>query len=158
ERILQDEIEAAIFSLASEQTYPQSLSALEVIGKLGQHGETARHVKAADADGNVFLAERHSQIHSPRKLVRLHTDQNHERLITGFDRLRVLSRPYPLIGRVKGGDDQGGTGAEHVALPAILCNTVEARGGVGGNRRSKPLDWVAVVAVMGGLDHDEVEC
>ena len=130
----------------------------EVLGQRRQHGQAAGHVETADANRNVLVEEGPRQIDGARKLIGLNAHECDQRLVSGPDRFEDFGRRDTLIGFVEGGDDDVCGSAEHLALAAILGDAVEAGKRVRGNRRQQPLNRVAIVVVMGGLNHDKVEC
>ena len=74
ERVAQHGVEPA-FRLAGEQAASQRLRLAQICGRLRQHGEAARHVEAADGDGDAAAAKAPRQVEGARKLVRLHADE-----------------------------------------------------------------------------------
>src|SRR5579862_3387262 len=93
-----------------------------------------------------------------RILVRLHADQADETEIAvgahlGNDALDA----HPRIGLVDGDDVDIDVGPEHLALRAIVDQSVDGGQRIRRHRRAEPADDIAVVVVMRRFDQDHAE-
>ena len=111
-------------------------------------------MEAADRDLHAELAKRPRDVHRARILVRLHADDADQAAIAADD-ARDAFGPDAGVGLVEGGDVDLDIVAEHAALAAIQRQPVQNRQRVGRNRRTPPLDDIAVVVVMRRLDQHE---
>jgi hypothetical protein len=115
-------------------------------------------VKAADAHLYARSAQRFCDVHGARILVGLNADQRHEAVAAAFaDLADDALRPDAGIGLVARGDADLDVLAEHFAPGAVEREPVQRRQGIGRDERTKPLDDVTVVVVVGGLDQKQME-
>ena len=144
--------------LAGEERDTEIHRLLQLGRELRQHRDAAANVKPADADWNARGAERPRNVDGPRKLVALHADQGDQPTSVRFaDLPDDAVGPDPRVGLVPGGDPDLDVFAQHPPLSAVERKAVHRRQGIGRNRRASPLDDVAVVVVVGGLDQEQVE-
>ena len=146
------------FRFAGEEGATDVERPLKVRVHFGQHGEAARDVETADHDGDARGPKRPGDVERARKLIRLHPDQpDHSEAAGLLDPPADFFRPYARVGFVKRGDDNVDVGAEDPALRAVGGESVEGGQGVRRYQRSKKLNDIAVVIVVGRLDQNEFE-
>ena len=92
------------------------------------------------------------------KLVGLHADQADQPAASAAaDLLDDLVGPDAGVGLVPDGDPDLDVVAQHAALGAVERKAVQRRQRVGGNRRARPLDDIALVVVVRRLDQEKME-
>src|SRR5262249_49381942 len=87
---------------------------------LGEHGEAASDVKAADAHLDTVGAEATRQVERPGELVRLHADKpDKAKAAIAGDAFDDIARPHPDVGFIDGRDVDGRSGPStwRVAAP-----------------------------------------
>ena len=115
-------------------------------------------MKAADADRQPGLQERPRQIDRAGELVGLDADQPDQCASAGAaDPPDDMIGPNPAVGLVIGVDADIDLGTEHPAPLHILCKAVQTGQRVRRDRRSEPLNRVAVIVVMRRLDQHELK-
>src|SRR6185437_15554737 len=93
-----------------------------------------------------------------RELVRLHADQpDHAEIVVLLELRDDVPDLYARVGLVHRGNVDRNVVAEHVALRGIHGQRVDAGERVGGDRRARPLDHIAVGVVMRRLDQHELK-
>src|SRR6202453_2744023 len=155
-RVEQHFIEPVLLGFAGEHRDAERLRLDDLRRKLGQHGETARDMEAAQTDLIASGAKLTRDIRSAGKLVRLHPYDAYQR--PPAPALEVADDPvreHAAIGLVVGVDLDPHTGAQNLALAGVLGQAVHAGECVGRQRRAEPLDRIAVIVIVRRLDEDE---
>ena len=155
--IAQHLIEPALLGFARKERNPQRLRVAHLARNFRQHGDAARYVKAADTYGEVRVEEWPREINGPRKLIGLHTNQRDHRPPPLAYFTNDLVRPHAAIGFIKRMEMNCDTGTEDFARLGILREPVQACQCIGWKSRSKPLNGIPIVVVMGRLDHYQME-
>src|SRR5262249_30986626 len=151
-------IEATGLGFTGEEADPERLRLAHLGWHLRQHGETARNMEAAECDRPTRGEEGSRQVNSARELVRLETHERDQRVAPLLcDLANDLLGSYPTIRLVVGMQPDIDMGSKHGSLLRILGERVHTGQGVRWDRRSDPLNRVAVIIVVRWLDHDEVE-
>ena len=114
-------------------------------------------MEPADAHHDAALAQRAGDVERAGKLVGLHAHQHHQPDIGGPDEGGDPGGIDAGIGFVEAVDLELDIRAQGLLLGAGLGEPVEHRQGVGRDCRSVPLNDIAVVVVMRGLDQHEAE-
>jgi hypothetical protein len=115
-------------------------------------------MESPDADRKAGGEERPGEINGAGKLVRLHADQANQRFAPLFaDELDDPIWANPPVGLVISIQTDFDGWPEYLPPTSILRQAVQAGECIGGNGRPEPLDGVAIVIVMRGLDHYEME-
>ena len=123
-----------------------------------QHREATADVKPADADRDPGGDERPGDVHGARELVGLHADEADEppsarRADLPDDRVG----PDAGVGLVLDGDADLDVLAQHPPRGAVEREPVQRRQRVRRDRRSEPLDDIALIIVVGGLNQEQLE-
>ena len=155
--VAQHLLQAAFLRLAGEEEDAHLLGPAHIRIALGQHGDGAGDMKAPDAHHDAPLPQRPGDVEGAGKLVGLDADQHHQADIGGPDEGGDPAGIDAGIGFVEAVDLELDILAQALLLGAGLGEPVEHRQGVGRNRRSVPLDDIAIVVVMRGLDEHETE-
>jgi hypothetical protein len=113
-------------------------------------------MKSSQADWNVCRAQRAGYIHGPRVLIRLNADHSNQGALA-FELPHQSVHADPRVCLIHGRDDDLDIIAQHAPLPAIQRQAVEDGQRIRGNRRTEPLNDVAIVVVMGRFDEDYLE-
>ncbi len=156
ERVLQQRVDQPL-GLAREQRHAEVDRRLQIPRQFIEHRQAAADVKAADHHLQPARPQFARHVHGARKLVALHADQEHH----------AVARPGDARGHTVGRDQrvalvpaveaQRDVGAEHAAFGGVHDDREEAGQRVRRDRGFPPLDDVAVVIVVRGLDHLDVE-
>ena len=118
--ILEHFIQAAL-RLARKDGDAEVLGLPNVGRQLGKHGHASTDVKTANADLHSSSPQRPSDIHRPRKLVRLHADQGHQTHAATFgDRSDNILGLNPRIRLVLGSNLD-----IYIVAKNISLNTIE---------------------------------
>ena len=149
-------VEPPLFRFAGEQRHAHRLRLPHLGGHFRQHGDAARNVESADADLHPFGAKLPGDVEGAGELVRLHPDDADQRPPAAA--LQVADDPGRRdapVGLVVSLDGEVDAGAQNLAAAGVLGETVHAGEGVGRQGRPEPLNWIAPVVVVGGLDQNE---
>jgi hypothetical protein len=156
--VLQNPVEPAGFGFAAEERDAHGLGFPHLRRHFGQHRGAARHMEAADGYRETGRQKRPRQVDRASKLVRLNADEADQRAAARLaHHPDDLVRPYPPVGFIIGVQPHLDVGTEHLPRARVLRQAVEAGERIGGDRRTNPLNRVAVIVVMGRLDHYEVK-
>jgi len=156
--VAQYRVEAAFFGLAGEQRTAHVERRFQVRLRLLEHGDAAGDMKSADRDLNARLSKRPCDVERARELVRLHADQPDHAEIVMLPELREdVFDSDSSVGFVERRDVDRDVVAEHVARGRVHRQCVDAGQRVRRDRRSNPLDDVAVGVVMRRLDQYQLE-
>jgi hypothetical protein len=149
---------AALLELARIERDAKVERRLQVGLHRAEHGETARHMEAADRDRQAGRPQRPGDVEGAGELVALHADQKDETEIAvppeAFD---DLLRPDPGVDLVERIDVDVDVIAQHPPLARLVDQAVDGRQRVRGNERPEPLDDVTVVVVVRRLDQRDLE-
>lgn len=104
-------------------------------------------MKASEADLNSSGAQRPSNIHSARKLVRLDADECDQTKLAA-KLTRDTFRADTSIRFVEGSNDEFDVVAEYATALAFQREAIQHCQGVRGNRGAEPLDNITVVIVV----------
>src|SRR5262249_17481885 len=102
--------------------------------------------------------KRARQVDGTGELIRLYpheTDQDAPTLLAHH--ADDLVGPHPPVGFIIGVQADFDPLAKHMAGTRLIGPPTEASASIGWDRRAQPLNWIAVVVVMGRLDHHEVK-
>ncbi len=156
--IAQNLVEPPAFGLAGEKRDAKRLGLAHFLGHLRQHGNAARDMKTADANGQSGRQEWPRDIDGAGKLVRLHANQADQRLAAAAqDRPDNFVRTHPAVGFVVCVNFYVDVRPQHLAVLCVQRQTVQTGERVGGDCRAEPLYRVAIVVVMGRLDEHDME-
>ena len=151
-------MQAPVFGLAGEQAASHVERLLQVGLHVGQHREAARHMEAADHHWNAGGAQRPRDVERARKLVRLHADQpDHAEAAMARELRDNVFGADARVGLVNRGNVDLDISTEHLPRHRVLRERVEAGERIGRDRGADPLNDVALVVIVRGLDQHELE-
>ena len=157
--IAQDLVEPEFLGLAGKDRSALRLHARDFFGYFRQHGEAARHMKAADRHRQSGIDERLRDIGGARKLVRLNADKGNQ--CPSATATNIADDPVGTdanVGLIIGRKADIDIRTQYLATHAVERQSVDGGERVGGNIGTKPLNGIAVVVVMRRLDHYEMKC
>ena len=152
--VAQHHVHAAL-GLAGVDRDAERLGLAQLGRHLGQHGDAAGAVKAADNDRYIGLAELTGEIQGARKLVGLDSDQANQAAAGSANALDDLLAGNYRVGLVHRLELNLDILAEHLVLRALGDQAVDRRQRVRGDRRAKPLNDVTVVVIVRWLNQDD---
>ncbi len=155
-RVAQNLIEAVLLGLAGEERDAHVHRLLQLRRDAAEHRQAARNVKAAEAHLNSSGAQRAGDVQRARKLVGLHADQHHQAALAG-QRARDAPRTDARVVLIHGLDVDLNLRPEHAARAAVEREAVHHRQRVRRHGGAEPLDDVAIVVIVRGLDEDDRE-
>src|SRR5262249_53888796 len=124
----------AVLCFSSEKSHSLVQSVAQLVGQIGQHGDTTAHVKAADNYSNPRLANPPRQVQRARKLVALPPGQQHQAApAAAFDPANDTAYGDYGMRFVVAVDDEFHVQAQHLALLRVLDKGVQAGQRVGGD-------------------------
>lgn len=154
--VAEEGFQPPLLGFAREKADAHRLRRFKVFGHFVQHGEAARDVKPADADGDAGVEKGAAQVNCTGELVGLDADHADQGLGAGiedmFDQRRVIDGG---IGFVQRDQFDGRIVSEHLSNLAVLGQPVDGGHGIRRDESLSPADRVAVVVVMGRTDHDK---
>jgi hypothetical protein len=148
----QDFIEPAL-GFAGEKRYADGQGGLEFRGQVGEHRDTAADVKPANRNLDTGGAQRARNVQGARELVGLYANQADQPLVVvALEAADDSPATNHRVGFVQRFDTNLDIGAEHPPLARVKHQSVQTRQRVGGDEAAPPLDNVALVIVVRGLD------
>ena len=118
----------------------------------------AGDVEPADADLNPRFAQGSTDVHRARELVRLYAHERDETMPPRlFDAPHQPLGPDARIRLVVARHDDLDVGPEHLALRTVHAQAIQHGQRIRRHSRLHPLDHIAVVVVVRGLDEDQFE-
>ena len=154
----QNLVEPALLGFPREQRDAERLRVCQFGRHFRQHREAAGDMESADANLEARGAKLTRKIDRARELVRLDADDADQRpAALALEIANDPARNDATVGLVIGVDFQRHARAQHFAAPGVLREAVHAGQRIGGQSRAEPLDRVALVVVMRGLDQHEGE-
>ncbi len=155
---LQHLVEAAILGLAGEDRDAHVHRRPDLRRQLGQHGDAAGNMEAADDHRQAGGAERPCEVDGARKLRRLNADEADQRLAAAAADIGDDARwPDAPAHFVVGLEDDVDIVAEHRPPLGIGAESEQHGERVGRDERAHPRDRIAVLAIARRLDHDHIE-
>src|SRR5208282_789998 len=125
---------------------------------LRQHRQHAGYVETANHHGNAGLTQRTREIKRVGKLVRLHADQaDHAKTVVVAEQVDDLFDLHARVGLVDGADVDFYVRAKNTTLRGVVRQRIKIGERVRWDRRSPPLDDIAVVVVMRRFNQDKLK-
>ncbi len=152
-----EEIVEPPLDLAGIKANSQRLRLAQLRRHLRQHGQAARHVKAANGHIRAGRSKTAGEIQGAGKLIGLHAGQTDEAMTRRPDLRGDFFGADAGVGLVIDENFQRHIGAERLAATAVLGDGVQGRQGIGGNGGTQPLHHITVVVVMRGFDQMQLE-
>jgi hypothetical protein len=130
---------------------------LQLRRRLRQHRQATADMEPPDHHRQIGGAELPREVEGTGILIRLHPHQGHESGACGANPGDRAFDVDDRIALVIGVDLDLDLGAQDPRLGAFGQEAVDARQAVGGNGRAAPLNDIALLVVMRGLDQDNLE-
>ena len=155
-RVAQYLVQPAL-GFAGEQREAHFSGAVQIGVDAVEHRQHPGHMKPADRDRNAVFDQWPGDIQRTGKLVRLHAGEHHHAGTGRVDQPGDFRGADAGVGLVKSVDVDIDVFAQNGSLRAILGEPVERGEGIGGDGRTKPLNYVAGFIVMRRFYENEAE-